>query len=105
GAVTAGPTQGVVTAAHLVVRRIKGMKRTALCPILPNMGGKHRLLLDVGANLELRSEHLLQLAQYATIYLREVHNVKNPLVGLMNIGSEPGKGREVEQAAFNLLSK
>ena len=45
GVVTAGPTQGVVTAAHLVIRRIKGMKRTALCPILPNMGGKHRLLL------------------------------------------------------------
>lgn len=103
GVVTAGPTQGVVTAAHLVIRRIKGMKRTALCPILPNLGGKHRLLLDVGANLELRSEHLLQLAQYASIYLREVRGVENPLVGLMNVGSEEGKGREVEKEAYYLL--
>ena len=105
GVVTAGPTQGVVTAAHLVIRRIKGMKRTALRPMLPNMGGKHRLLLDVGANIELRSEHILQLAQYASIYLREVYGVKNPLVGLMNVGTEPGKGREVDKEAFDLMKK
>lgn len=103
GVVTAGPTQGVVTAAHLIVRRIKGMKRTALCPMLPNMGGKHRLLLDVGANVELRSEHLLQLAQYASIYLREVHGISKPLVGLLNVGTEPGKGREVDKEAFELM--
>lgn len=105
GVVTAGPTQGVVTAAHLVIRRIKGMKRTALCPMLPNMGGKHRLLLDVGANVELRSEHILQLAQYASIYLREVHGTSNPLVGLINVGSEPGKGRVVDTEAYDLLEK
>lgn len=105
GVVTAGPTQGVVTAAHLVIRRIKGMKRTALCPMLPKMGGKYRLLLDVGANVELRSEHILQLAQYASIYLREVHGVANPLVGLLNVGSEPGKGREVDVEAYDLLEK
>ena len=105
GIVTAGPTQGVVTAAHLVIRRIKGMKRLALCPMLPNLGGKHRLLLDVGANVELRSEHILQLAQYASIYLREVYGIKEPLVGLINVGSEPGKGREVDKEAFELLEK
>ena len=103
GAVTAGPTQGTVAAAHLVVRRIKGMKRTALCPTLPELGGKTRLLLDVGANLELRSDHILQLAQYASIYLREVWGIPQPLVGLMNIGTEPGKGRELERETFNLL--
>ncbi|MCK9537081.1 MAG: phosphate acyltransferase, partial [Bacilli bacterium] len=85
------------------VRRIKGMKRTALCPTLPDLGGKSRLLLDVGANLELRSEHILQLAQYATIYLREVQGVTQPLVGLMNIGAEPGKGRELEKETYELL--
>ena len=100
GAVTAGPTQGTIAAAHLIIRRIKGMKRVALCPTLPNLGGKSRLLLDVGANVELRSEHLLQLAQYATIYLRETQNVKDPIVGLVNIGSEPGKGREVDKEAY-----
>lgn len=104
GVVTAGPTQGTVVAAHLVIRRIKGMKRVALCPILPDLGGKQRLLLDVGANIDLRSEHILQIAQYASIYMREVHQVKNPIVGLMNNGTEPGKGRELEQEAYDLLS-
>ncbi len=105
GAVTAGPTQGTIAAAHLVIRRIKGMKRVALCPTLPNIGGKSRLLLDVGANVELRSEHIVQLAEYATIYLQETVQIKKPLVGLLNIGSEPGKGREVDKETFQLLSQ
>ncbi|HBP26373.1 MAG TPA: phosphate acyltransferase PlsX [Acholeplasmatales bacterium] len=104
GAVTAGPTQGTIAAAHLIIRRIPGMKRVALCPILPNLGGKNRLLLDVGANLELRPEHLLQLAQYASVFAREVWGIQKPGVGLMNIGTEPGKGRELEKEAYELLS-
>lgn len=103
GAVTAGPTQGTIAAAHLIIRRIKGMKRVALCPTLPNIGGKSRLLLDVGANVELRSEHIVQLAQYATIYLRETTGIENPMVGLLNIGAEPGKGREVDKETYYLL--
>ncbi|MDD3999634.1 MAG: phosphate acyltransferase PlsX [Bacilli bacterium] len=103
GVVTAGPTQATVAAAHLIIRRIKGMKRVALCPTLPYLGGKTRLLLDVGANSDLRSEHLLQLAQYASIYAREVSGLNDPLVGLMNIGSEPGKGRELEKETYELL--
>lgn len=104
GVVTAGPTQVVIPAAHMIIKKIKGMSRVALCPALPYINGKSRLLLDVGANVELRSEHILQLAQYASIYLREMNNVEKPLVGLINIGSEPGKGREVDREAFNLLS-
>lgn len=103
GVVSAGPTQGVVAAAHLVIRRIRGMKRVAICPTLPELGGKRRLLLDVGANTELRGEHLLQLAQFASIYAREVMGVENPLVGLLNIGTEPGKGRELENETHELL--
>lgn len=104
GAVTAGATQATIIAAHLIIRRLKGMKRVALCPTLPNLGGKNRLLLDVGANIELRAEHILQLAQFATIYMKEVMNVENPLVALLNIGTEAGKGREVDQEAYALLS-
>lgn len=103
GVVTAGPTQGVVAAAHLIIRRIKGMKRVALCPTLPELGGKKRFLLDVGANTDLRSEHLLQFAQFASIYAREVAGIERPLVGLLNNGTEPGKGRELEKEAFELL--
>lgn len=103
GVVTAGPTQVVVPAAHMIIKKIKGMNRVALCPQLPYINGKSRLLLDVGANVELRSEHVLQIAQYASIYAREMNNVSNPLVGLINIGSEPGKGREVDRETYELL--
>ena len=103
GVVTAGPTQAVISAAHLIIRRIKGMKRVALCPTMPVIGDKARLLLDVGANVELRSEHLVQLAEYATIYLREVKGVKDPVIGLLNIGTEPGKGREVDKETYYAL--
>ena len=105
GAVTAGPTQGAVVAAHLMVRRIKGMKRVALCPQLPNIGGKSRLLLDVGANTEIRPEHVVQYAEFASIFFREPRHVENPVVGLVNIGSEPGKGRELEKEVYKLLSE
>ena len=103
GVVTSGPTQCVVAAAHMVIRRMPGMKRCALCPELPELGGKRRLLLDCGANVELRPEHLVQLAEYATIYVREIKGIANPVVGLLNIGSEPGKGREVDKEAYYLL--
>lgn len=105
GAVTAGPTQGTIVAAHLIIRRIKGMKRVALCPTLPNIGGKNRILLDCGANIELRSEHIVQLAEYASIYLRETKGIANPIVGLVNIGAEPGKGREVDKETYYLLKE
>lgn len=105
GAVTAGPTQGAVVAAHLIVRRMKGMKRVALCPQLPNVFGKSRIMLDVGANTDIRPEHILQHAQYATVFFRETRKVENPLVGLINIGTEPGKGREQEKELFELLKQ
>lgn len=103
GAVTAGPTQGVIVASHLVVRRIRGMKRVALCPTMPKFGGKDRLLLDVGANTEIRPEHIEQHAVFASVYLKATQGIEKPLVGLLNIGTEPGKGRELEQETYKLL--
>ena len=105
GAVTSGPTQGAVVAAHLIVRRMKGMKRVALCPQLPNVFGKSRILLDVGANTEIRPEHILQHAHFATVFYRETRKVEKPLVGLINIGTEPGKGREQEKEVYKLLEE
>jgi len=105
GAVTAGPTQGAVVAAHLIVRRMKGMKRVALCPQLPNVFGKSRIMLDVGANTDIRPEHILQHAQYATIFYKETRGVEKPLVGLINIGTEPGKGRDQEKEVYKLLAE
>ncbi|MBE6137024.1 MAG: phosphate acyltransferase PlsX [Erysipelotrichaceae bacterium] len=101
--VTSGPTQCVVMAAHLIIRRLKEMERVALCPILPNFDGQPRLLLDVGANVELKPEHLGQFAVFATVAAKEVLGIKDPTVGMLNIGSEPGKGREFDKESYYYL--
>ena len=101
--VTSGPTQCVVMAAHLIVRRLPQMERVALCPIIPNYDGNPRLVLDVGANVELKKEHYGEFAIFATIAAREVLGIKDPKVGLLNIGSEPGKGREIDKEAHEYL--
>lgn len=102
--VTNGPTQCVVVGGHLLIRRLPQMERVALCPFIPNFDGKPRMLLDVGANVELRPEHLGHFAIFAGVVAKELFGRKNPTVGLLNIGSEPGKGREFEKEAFNYLS-
>ncbi len=104
GVVTAGPTQCAIVAAHLVVKRLPGMKRVALCPLLPFFAGKNRLLLDVGANTEIKAEHIVQHAQFASVYLANTKGIERPVVGLLNIGTEPGKGRDLEKEVYDLLS-
>ena len=103
GLVTAGPTQAVIVGAHVIIKRIEQMSRVALCPIIPCVNGSHKLLLDVGANVELRPEHLEELAIYATVAARVIFGVESPRVGLLNIGTEPGKGREVDQQTYERL--
>ena len=102
--VSAGPTGPMVAGAHVILKRIKGMKRTALMPIL-NSNGTYKLLLDVGANIETKPEHLVQYATAASIYCKYVLGVSTPKVGLLNNGSEEGKGRELEQEAYQLLKE
>lgn len=103
--VTAGPTQAVISAAHVHIGRIKGMKRCALCPTIPTFKETGAMMLDVGANTDIRPEHIAQYAKYAYIYAQEVKGIKEPKVYLLNIGAEPGKGRELEQLTYDLLSK
>ena len=101
--VTSGPTQCVVVAAHLLIKKLKQVERIALCPIIPNLDGKPRLLLDVGANTSLRAEHISLLAQFATVVAEKVLGYSNPKVGLLNIGSEEGNGREIDKEAYEVL--
>ncbi len=103
--VSAGPTQALIVGAHLVIKRMEKMHRVALAPIIPSVDQKGRILLDVGANIELRAEHMLELALYATVVSREYLGVENPSVALMNIGTEEGKGRELEKETFKLLKE
>lgn len=101
--VTNGPTQCVVMGAHLIIRRLPQMERVALCPIIPNFDGNPRLILDVGANVELKPEHMGQFAIFASVAAREVFHIENPTVGMLNIGSEPGKGRQFERDTYDYL--
>lgn len=103
--VTAGPTQALVIGGHLIIKRMKGVKRTALITFIPSATGRTRLLLDSGANVDLKPEHLRTYATFGTLLASEYLNIKNPKVGLLNIGSEEGKGREFEKLSYDLLKE
>ena len=101
--VSAGSTAALTVGGTTLVGRIKGVKRPALSPIFPATEGRY-MLLDVGANIECRPEMLLQFGVMGSVYMNKVAGVANPRVGLLNIGTEPEKGRELELAAYGLLS-
>ncbi|MCR4794613.1 MULTISPECIES: phosphate acyltransferase PlsX [Ruminococcus] len=102
--VSAGSTGALVMGATFIVKRIKGIKRIAPSPVLPGDKGSF-LLIDAGANTECRPEMLVQFAVMGSAYMEKVMGVKNPKVGLLNIGSEETKGRDLEIEAYKLLQK
>lgn len=104
-ACSSGPTQALVVGAHLIVRRMEGFKRVALAPVVPSLTTGKTIILDCGANIEIKPEYLLQQAHYASIYAKEILGRENPRIGLMNIGTEEGKGREFDNECYKLLKE
>ena len=102
--VSAGATGALLIGATLIVKRIKGIKRAALAPILPTKRGRS-LLIDAGANSESTAEHVMQFAMMGSIYMETVLNIEKPTVGLVNMGTEETKGGPLQHEAFELLSK
>ena len=102
--VSAGSTGALVMGATFIVKRIKGIKRVAPSPVMPADKGSF-VLVDAGANTECRPEMLVQFAVMGSAYMEKVMGVNNPKVGLLNIGSEDTKGRELEIAAYKLLEE
>ncbi len=102
--VSAGSTGALVMGATFIVKRIKGIKRVAPAPVMPADKGSF-ILLDAGANTECRPEMLVQFAVMGSAYMENVMGVKNPKIGLLNIGAEETKGRELEIEAYKLLSE
>lgn len=102
--VCAGSTGALVVGATFIAKRIKGIKRPALAPIMPNEKG-YFILLDAGANVDCRAEMLVQFAIMGSTYMENVMGIKNPKVGLINVGAEDTKGRELEKDAYKLLQK
>ena len=102
--VSAGSTGAAIAAASIVIGRIKGVLRPAIATPIPRPG-KPVLLLDAGANLEVRPVHLVQFAVMGALLAEIVYGIERPRVGLLNIGAEPAKGRDVERSAFGLLEE
>jgi glycerol-3-phosphate acyltransferase PlsX len=100
--VSAGNTGALLAGAIFTAKRIKGIKRAALAPIVPTKAGS-AILIDCGANLECKPEYLLQFGLMGSLYAQRALGVENPRVGLLNIGAEETKGLEVHQEAYKLL--
>ena len=102
--VSAGSTGAILVGGQLVVGRLKGIKRPPLAPFVPTTKG-FSLLIDCGANVDARPEHLVQFAQMGSIYYENVMGKKNPTVGLLNIGTEEEKGNQLVKDTKPLLKE
>ncbi|AUF83406.1 phosphate acyltransferase PlsX [Mesoplasma syrphidae] len=101
---TGGNSAAFIAGAHFILGEFEGVTRPGFMPTMPTLTpGVTTLMLDVGANVENTAEDLLGYAKMASIYSREVQGVKSPRIGLMNIGEEASKGRDLQKEAYQLL--
>lgn len=103
GLVSISSTGAVLTGAVLKIGRLPGVKRPALCPILPTMKQGIVALCDSGANAECDSYYLQQFGIMGSLYLNKAFEIENPRVALLNIGTEEEKGDQVHKDAYQLL--
>lgn len=101
--ISAGNTGALMAAGLFYTKRLKGVDRPALAPVFPTLCRKGMLVLDIGANAEAKPEHLHQYALMGSVYAEKVLDFTNPRVGLLNLGTEPGKGTELTKATYQLL--
>ena len=104
GFVSAGSTGALLAGATLVVKRIRGVRRAALAPVIPTASGR-AVLLDCGANAECTPEYLLQFAYLGSFYAARVLGVEKPRVGLLNIGAEEEKGDALRRETYQRLAE
>ena len=100
--VSAGSTGALLSGATLICKRIKGIRRAALAPVMPCAGGQV-MLVDAGANTECTAEYLLQFAYLGSLYAEKIRGVKNPRVGLVNNGAEDTKCDAMRRETYALL--
>lgn len=100
--VSAGSTGATLVGGQVIVGRLKGVDRAPLAPLIPTEKGSS-LLIDCGANVDARSNHLVQFAKMGTVYMENVMGVNNPTVAIVNIGAEEEKGNALVKETFPLL--
>ncbi len=103
--VTAGSTGATIVGGQLILGRIRGIKRPALCPAIPNSRGGVTLLCDCGANAECKPAMLCQFALLAAAYAEAGFGIKNPKIGLLSNGTEEHKGDPLHQETYKYLSQ
>ena len=102
--VSAGSSGAVLVGGQVLVGKCKGVKRAPLAPLVPTEKGVS-LLIDCGANVDARPEHLVQFAQMGSIYMENIMGVKNPKVAIVNIGAEEAKGNALVKETYPLLKE
>ena len=102
--VSAGNTGAFVAAAHMIARRLPGVRRPGISVVLPAFHGPV-VVIDVGANVDSRPVHLLQYGVMASVYAREVFDITEPRVGILSIGEESDKGNELAREACELMER
>ncbi|HIS55185.1 MAG: phosphate acyltransferase PlsX [Lachnospiraceae bacterium] len=102
--VSCGSTGAVLVGGQLIAGKIKGVKRPPLAPLLPTEKGVS-LLIDCGANVDARSEHLVQFAKMGSIYMEHVVGIRKPRVAILNIGVEEEKGNALVKETYPLLKE
>lgn len=103
--ISAGSTGALLTGATLIVKRVKGIRRAAMGPAMPNKAGGKTVICDCGANAECTPEFLLQFGLVGSLHAKATYGIENPRVGLLNIGTEDTKGTPLQKEAYALLTK
>ena len=101
---SAGSTGAILSAATLLIKRIPGIRRAAVAPVVPTGTGK-AVLIDAGANADCTPEYMVQFAFMGSFYAKQMLDVETPKVGLLNIGAEPSKGSEQYKQVHQLLQE
>lgn len=101
--VSAGNTGALMAAGLFIVGRLDGVDRPALAPTLPTLDGNGFVMLDLGANADAKPQHLVQYAIMGSIYAEQVRGIRNPKVGLLNIGTEQNKGNDLTREAHGMI--
>ena len=102
--ISAGSTGALLSGATLIVKRVKGIRRAAMGPAMPNKAGGKTILLDCGANAECTAEFLLQFGVVGSLFAKKSLGIESPRVGLLNIGTEDSKGTPLQKEAYALLT-
>ena len=103
--ISAGSTGALLSGATLVVKRVKGIRRAAMGPAMPNKKGGKTIICDCGANAECTPEFLTQFALVASLFAKKTYGIENPRVGLLNIGTEDSKGTQLQLDTYPMLQK